>query len=171
MLSGPMDFTPGVVSLRGRGDTPIPSTLARQLAQYVVIWSPIQMVPDLPEHYAKAPDALRFIREVAVDWEDTRVLAGDVGDYAVVARQARGGGDWFVGAVTDAQGRLLDVPLSFLAPGRTYEARIWRDGDRAHYLREPHAMVVETRRVTAADVLALRLAAGGGQAVHFVAVD
>ena len=144
---------------------------ARQLAQYVVIYSPIQMVSDLPENYAKHPDALRFIREVAVDWDETRVLAGEIGDYAVVARQARGGGDWFVGAITDEQGRLLDVPLSFLAPGRTYEARIWRDGDDAHYLREPHAMTVETRRVTSADSLRLRLAAGGGQAVRFVAVD
>ena len=171
MLSGPMDFTPGVVSLRGRGDTPIPSTLARQLAQYVVIYSPIQMVPDLPENYARVPDALRFIREVAVDWDDTRVLAGEIGDYAVVARQARGGGDWFLGAVTDEQGRLLEVPLAFLAPGRTYEARIWRDGDEAHYVRKPHAMTVETRRVTSADSLRLRLAAGGGQAVRFVAID
>ncbi len=171
MLAGPMDFTPGIVSLRGRGDTPIPSTIARQLAQYIVIYSPIQMVTDLPENYAKQPQALQFIRDVAVDWDDTRVLAGEVGDYAVIARQARGGGDWFLGAVTDEQGRLLHVPLSFLAPGRTYEAQIYRDGDRAHWRDAPTDFVAEKTRVGSADVLALRLAAGGGQAIRFVPVD
>jgi alpha-glucosidase len=166
-----MDITPGIVSLRGRGGTALPSTLARQLAQYQVIYSPVQMVADLPENYARQPQALQFLRDLAVDWDDTRVLAGEVGDYAVIARQARGGGDWFLGAITDEQGRMLSVPLSFLAPGRTYEAQVYRDGDDAHYRDDPADFVVETRRVTSSDVLPLRLAAGGGQAIRFVAVD
>ena len=167
MLSGPMDFTPGVISLLGRGGSPIPSTVARQLANYVVIYSPIQMAADLPENYERNRAAFQFIKDVAVDWEQTRVLNGEVGDYVTIARQARGSEDWFLGSVTDEQGRLLSVPLSFLAPGRTYEAQVYRDGDGAHYRDKPFAFDTETREVTSAEVLTLRLAAGGGQAIRF----
>ena len=167
MLSGPMDFTPGILSLQGRGQA-VQTTLAKQLALYVVIYSPIQMVADLPENYAKQPEAFQFIRDVAVDWEQTRVLNGEVGDYVTIARQARGGEEWFLGSLTDEHGRLLSVPLSFLDAGRTYVAQIYRDGDGAHWRQAPFEFVVETREVTAADVLSLRLAAGGGQAIRFV---
>jgi alpha-glucosidase len=170
MLSGPMDFTPGVLSLRGRGDTPIPSTLTRQLAQYVVIYSPIQMAADLPENYAKFAGPFRFIEEVAVDWEQTRVLNGEVGEFVTIARQARGSDDWFLGSLTDEQARALTVPLSFLAPGKRYEARIHRDGDDADFRTNQFAYAYETRVVTAADTLEMKLAAGGGQAIHFVAL-
>jgi alpha-glucosidase len=168
MLSGPMDFTPGIVSLMGRGQSPIPSTLARQLALYVVLYSPVQMVADLPENYARQPKAFQFIKDVAVDWEQTRVLNGEVGSFATIARQVRGGEEWFLGSVTDESGRLLDVPLSFLDPGRTYVAQIYRDGDGAHWRDAPFDFAVETRDVTSADTLRLRLAAGGGQAIRFV---
>lgn len=168
MLSGPMDFTPGVLSLTGQNGRAIESTLAKQLALYVVLYSPIQMAADLPENYAEHADAFRFIKDVPTDWAQTRALAGEVGDYAVIARQDRASADWYLGAVTDEQGRALDIPLSFLTPGTRYRAQIYRDGDGAHWKTARFDFVREEREVTSADVLNLRLAAGGGQAIRFV---
>jgi alpha-glucosidase len=170
MLSGPMDYTPGIVSLQGRKQA-VQTTLAKQLALYVVIYSPIQMVADLPENYDKQPQAFQFIKDVAVDWDTTRVLNGEVGDYVTIARKARGGDEWFLGSLTDEHGRVLSVPLSFLDAGRRYVAEVYRDGDDAHWKRKPFAFVVEKREVTAADTLTLRLAPGGGQAIRFVPKD
>jgi alpha-glucosidase len=166
MLSGPMDFTPGIVSLEGRKQK-IQSTLARQLAYYVVIYSPIQMVADLPEHYAEHRDAFQFIKDVPTDWEETRVLAGEVGDYVVIARQQRGGDDWFVGAVTDEHGRVLDVSLSFLKSGQRYGADIYRDGDDADFRTNRFSFGVEHTEVTSDERLTMKLAPGGGQAIRF----
>ena len=168
MLSGPMDFTPGILSLQGRGQA-IQTTLAKQLALYVVLYSPVQMAADLPENYAKHMDAFQFIKDVPADWARTRVLLGEIGDYAVVARQDRDSADWYLGAVTDEHGRALQVPLSFLEPGRRYTAQVYRDGEGAHWQDQPFAFERETVEVTSADVLPLRLAAGGGQAIRFVA--
>jgi alpha-glucosidase len=170
MLSGPMDFTPGILSLRGKGDTQILSTLAKQLALYVVIYSPIQMAADLSENYLANPGPFQFIKDVAVDWDDTRMLAGEVGEYAVIARKARGASTWFLGAVGDEQERRVDVALSFLDPKRRYRAEIYRDGDDADYRTNPRSIVIEKRDVTAGDHLALRIAPGGGAAVRFVAL-
>lgn len=168
MLSGPMDFTPGILSLQGRGQ-PIETTLAKQLALYVVLYSPLQMAADLPEHYAKHDEAFRFIRDVPADWAESRVLAGEVGDFVVVARRDRNSEDWYLGAITDEHGRLLEVPLSFLEPGRRYTAQVYRDGDGAHWRDAPFEFVREHLDVDSTDALRLRLAAGGGQAVRFVA--
>ncbi|QNN65355.1 glycoside hydrolase family 97 protein [Sphingomonas rhizophila] len=165
MLGGPFDFTPGVVSLKGRGDTDILSTLAKQLALYLVIYSPVQMAADLPENYEKEPVALDFIRRVPVDWDDTRVLGGAVGDSVVVARLAKGTRDWWVGGVTDENARDLAVPLAFLPKGQRFTAEIWRDGPTASFGAKGHDMVKETRTVTAADTLTLRAAPGGGFAL------
>ena len=170
MLAGPMDFTPGVLSLMGRGNTPIPSTLARQLAYYVVLYSPIQMAADLPESYEANPGAFQFIKDVAVDWEDTRMLEGAVGDYAVMARKQRGKPDWFVGGLTDEEGRDLDLPLTFLEPGRRYRAEIYRDGAGADFRTNPRAIAIEKREVRSSDRLALRMAPGGGFAVRLVRI-
>jgi alpha-glucosidase len=170
MLSGPMDFTPGILSLKGKGNTQILSTLAKQLALYVVIYSPIQMAADLPENYLANPGPFQFIKDVAVDWDDTRMLAGEVGDYAVIARKQRGASTWFLGAVGDEQERRVDVALSFLDPKRHYRAEIYRDGDDADYRTNPRSIVIEKRDVTASDHLALRIAPGGGAAVRFVAL-
>ena len=170
MLAGPMDFTPGVLSLTGRNGQEIPNTLARQLADYVVLYSPVHMAADLPEHYAKHPEAFRFIRDVPVDWQDTRAVAGEVGDFAVIARQDRNSRDWYLGAVNDEQARTVSVPLSFLDAGRRYRAEIHRDGDDADFRGDRRfSFVRETREVRAGDTLALRLAPGGGQAIRFVA--
>ena len=170
MLSGPMDFTPGILSLKGKGDTPILSTLAKQLALYVVIYSPIQMAADLPENYKANPGPFQFIKDVAVDWDDTRMLAGEVGDLAVFARKARNSPEWFLGAVGDEQERHFDVSLGFLDPGRRYEAQIYRDGDNADYRTNPRSIVIEKRIVTSKDRLAERIAPGGGTAVRFVPI-
>lgn len=168
MLSGPMDFTPGVLSLTGRGGTPILSTAAKQLALYVVLYSPIQMAADLPENYALYPGPFRFIRDVPTDWADTRMLAGEPGDYAVFARRDRASADWYIGAVGDEDARVLTVKLDFLSPGRRYVAQIYRDGDDADYRTgKRHSIVIERRAVTSAGTLTLRLAPGGGQAIRF----
>lgn len=168
LLAGPMDFTPGILSLMGRGDTPIPSTLARQLAYYVTVASPIQMAADLPENYEKNPGPFQFIKDVAVDWDDTRMLAGEVGGYGVIARKERGAPTWFLGGITNEEGRDLDLPLTFLEAGKRYRAEIYRDGEGADFRTNPRAIAIEKRNVTAADRMALRMAPGGGFAVRFV---
>jgi alpha-glucosidase len=167
MLSGPMDYTPGVLSLKGRHGQAIPSTLARQLALYVVLYSPIQMAADLPEHYQQHLDAFQFIKDVAVDWEQTRVLDGEVGDFVTIVRRDRNSRDWFLGSITDEHGRVLPVSLGFLEPGVRYTAEIYRDGDGADFRTNPFAFARETREVTSADQLTLILGPGGGQAIRF----
>jgi alpha-glucosidase len=170
MLSGPMDYTPGVLSLTGRGNTPIPSTLARQLALYVVLYSPIQMAADLPENYEANMRPFQFIKDVPVDWDDTRMVAGEFGDMAVIARKERGSANWYLGGIADEQERRFDIALDFLQPGRRYRAEIYRDGDDADFRTNPRAITIERRNVTAGDRLALRIAPGGGAAVRFVAL-
>lgn len=167
MLSGPMDYTPGIVSLKGVDSSNVPSTVARELALYVVLYSPIQMAADLPENYLARPDALQFIKDVAVDWAETRILNGEVGRYATVARRDRNSANWFVGAVTDENARTLPIALNFLDGDRSYEAEIYADGARADYRNEGrHKLVVSKRVVKRGDKLPLVLAPGGGAAVR-----
>ncbi|HEX8584959.1 MAG TPA: glycoside hydrolase family 97 protein [Allosphingosinicella sp.] len=168
MLAGPMDFTPGILSLEGRGQ-PILSTQAKQLALYVVLYSPIQMAADLIENYEGNMAPFQFIKDVPADWQETKVLNGEVGDFVTIARKDRKSENWYLGAITDEQGRSLDVPLGFLTPGRKYRAQIYRDGANAHYRTNGKDIVIEERVVTSADTLTLRLAPGGGQAIRFVA--
>ncbi|MEO1573705.1 MAG: glycoside hydrolase family 97 protein [Pseudomonadota bacterium] len=171
MLSGPMDFTPGIFDLTFQGedsDQRVESTLARQLAFYVVIYSPLQMAADLPENYLKFADAFQFIKDVPADWQDSRALAGEIGEYIVMARRDRNSADWYLGAITDASPRRVEVALDFLAPDKRYEAQVYRDGVDAHYLASPYDYVIERIEVDAGDTLALNLAAGGGTAVRFV---
>jgi alpha-glucosidase len=174
LLAGPMDFTPGIFDLlleRGRGRLPEPgeprvqTTLAKQLALYVVLYSPLQMAADLPENYAGQP-AFQFIRDVAVDWDTTRVIDGRIGDYVVVARRAKGSPTWFLGAITDENRRTLDVPLSFLPPGRRYVAEIYADGPTADWFTNPLPVAISRRPVTSATRLRVVLAPGGGQAIR-----
>jgi alpha-glucosidase len=174
LLAGPMDFTPGIFDLlleRGTGRARRPeeprvrTTLAKQLALYVVLYSPLQMAADLPENYEGQP-AFQFIRDVAVDWDTTRVIDATIGDYVAVARRERGGDTWFLGAVTDEEGRTLEVPLSFLAPGRRYVAEIYADGPKAHWLDNPMPVSITRRPVTSTTRLRVVLAPGGGQAIR-----
>ena len=174
LLAGPMDFTPGIFDLlmksAGNGArTPEESrprtTLAKQLALYVVLYSPLQMAADLPENYAGQP-AFQFIRDVAVDWDTTRVLQGAIGDYVLVARRQRGAQTWFVGAITDEVARTFTVPLDFLTPGKRYEAEIYADGPHADWRNNPLPIVISRRAVTSSTRLMLALAPGGGQAIR-----
>jgi alpha-glucosidase len=174
MIAGPMDFTPGVFDIllessptgpRSPEDARVRTTLAKQLALYVVIYSPMQMAADLPDNYRGHP-AFQFIRDVAVDWEQTRVLDARIGDYVVVARQERDGPDWYIGAVTDEQARTLEVDLAFLTPGRRYVAEIYADGPDAHWLTNPLPVTITQRNVDASQRLTLQLAPGGGQAIR-----
>ena len=167
MLGGPFDYTPGIVSLKGKNGTPFQSTIAKQLAQYVAIYSPLVAAADLPDNYAKFPDAFVFIKQVPVDWAESRAVAGELGEYAVIARRDRASPDWYLGATGGAAAREVTVPLDFLEPGRAYTARIWRDGASADWKTAPFDMVVETRTLRRGDTLKLRLAAGGGAAVWF----
>jgi alpha-glucosidase len=174
MLAGPMDFTPGIFDLlmKSAGPGPRPpeaprpqTTLAKQLALYVVLYSPLQMAADLPENYAGQP-AFQFIRDVAVDWDTTRVIQGAIGDYVLVARRQRGAQTWFVGAITDEVGRTFTVPLDFLTPGRRYEAEIYADGPGANWRSNPLPVSISRRAVTSATRLTVTLAPGGGQAIR-----
>ncbi len=174
MLAGPFDFTPGVFdilieSANGTPRSPEQSrprtTLAKQLALYVVLYSPLHMASDLPENYDGHP-AFQFIRDVAVDWDDTRVLEGKIGDYVVVARRERDGEDWYVGAISDEEARAFEVPLSFLSPGQGYVAEIYADGPGAHWQNNPLPVEISNRRVDARSRLTVTLAPGGGQAIR-----
>ena len=168
MLAGPFDFTPGVFGMETRAPDGVATTWAKQLALYVVIYSPLQMAADLLENYEANPGPFQFIKDVAVDWEHSRVLNGEVGDYVTIARKDRRSDEWFLGAVTDEHGRVLSAPLNFLEAGRRYRAEIYRDAPDAHWRTNREAIVMETREVAASDMLELRLAPGGGQAVRFV---
>ncbi len=173
LLAGPMDFTPGIFDLTfGKTDVNerVQSTLATQLALYVLIHSPVHMAADLPENYERNPAAFQFIGDVPTDWEDSRTLQAEIGDYVVIARQQRGARDWYLGATTDESQRKLRIPLDFLERGQRYEAQIYRDGEGANYLTNPLSMTIETRPVTSKDVLDAALAPGGGLAVRFKAL-
>jgi alpha-glucosidase len=169
LLAGPMDYTPGIFGTRTRPGSQVATTWAKQLALYVVIYSPLQMVADLLDNYEANPAPFQFIKDVPVDWEDTRVLNGEVGEFVTIARKQRGGDDWYLGAVSDGSARTLSVPLSFLDAGRRYTAHIYRDGDKADWKSAPEDIVIEQRQVEQTDTLQLRLAPGGGQAIRFLA--
>ena len=126
---------------------------------------PLQMAADLPENYERQP-AFQFIRDVAVDWDTTRVIAGKIGDYVVVARRERNGPSWFIGAITDEEARTFTVPLTFLEPGRSYVAEIYADGPGANWLTNPLPVAISSRTVTRGSQLRLALAPGGGQAIR-----
>ncbi|MDP9204083.1 MAG: glycoside hydrolase family 97 protein [Gemmatimonadota bacterium] len=174
LLAGPMDFTPGIFDLlieRGTGRPRRPeeshprTTLAKQLALYVVIYSPLQMAADLPENYVGKP-AFQFIRDVAVDWETSKTIDGKIGDYVIVARKAKNSEDWFLGAITDEEGRTFTVPLDFLTPGKRYVAEIYADGPGANWATNPLPVAISKRNVDSRTNLSVVLAPGGGQAVR-----
>ena len=169
LLAGPMDFTPGIFGMKTRSPDGVATTWAKQLALYVVIYSPIQMAADLLENYEANPGPFQFIKDVPVDWEETRVLNGEVGDYVTLVRKERGGDNWYLGAITDEEPRTLKAPLSFLDPGRRYTAQIYRDGPMADWKDRREDIVIEEREVGSTDTLELKLAPGGGQAIRFVA--
>jgi hypothetical protein len=173
LLGGGMDYTPGIFEIKmsfydRKKKEQVHTTLAKQLALYVTMYSPLQMAADLPENYERRPDAFQFIKDVAADWDDTRVIEAEPGDYITMARKAKGTEAWFVGAITDENARTARVPLDFLEEGKNYDAALYLDAPDAHWEENPTAYRVEQRRVTRSDVLSLKLAPGGGAAVSLL---
>jgi len=169
LLSGPMDYTPGVLALtfpEYKPNNRINHTLAKELALYVVIYSPLQMAADLIENYADNP-ALQFIEEVPADWHETRVLHAQIGDFITTVRRERDGDEWFLGSVTDEDSRTLEAMLDFLNPGVTYVAEIYADGENTDWETNPYALKISRVLVDSNTRLTLALAPGGGQAIRF----
>lgn len=173
-LAGPMDFTPGIFDLlfkEYQGDNRVSTTLAKQLALYVVLYSPLQMAADLPENYEANLAPFQFIEDVPTDWEFTRVLNAQIGDYVTIARKDRHSDDWYIGSITDEQPRRLEIDLRFLDPQRKYIAEIYRDADDADWETNPTPVTIEQEPVTSDTHLQLRLAPGGGAAIRLRAVE
>lgn len=169
MLAGPIDFTPGIFNIKMepyKPESQVNTTIAHQLALYVVINSPIQMAADLPENY-RGNDAFQFIRDVGVNWEQTRVLDGEPGEFVVIARKERETGDWFAGGITDENGRTFTLTLDFLDAG-SYSARIYKDAPDAHWDDNPTAYVIEKLQVSNNDEITLDMAPGGGFAISLM---
>jgi len=169
LLAGPMDYTPGILDLtfdKYRPANQVNHTLAKELALYVVIYSPLQMAADLIENYEGNP-AFQFIVDVPVDWDETRVINAQVGNYITTVRKERGREEWFLGSITDESPRTLDVNLYFLTPGTTYVAEIYSDGADADWKTNPYPLEINKVLVNSKTSLTLKLAPGGGQAVRF----
>jgi hypothetical protein len=173
MLAGPIDFTPGIFNLKFdeyRDKNQVNTTLAKQLAAYVVIYSPMQMAADLPEHYIGSY-AFQFIRRVPVDWDDSRILNGEVGDYITVARKQKGKENWFIGALTDENPRQLELRFDFLKDNTFYNAWIYKDGADAHWDDNPRDIDIKYTSINKQSVLTLDLAPGGGAAISLFAIN
>ncbi len=169
LLAGPMDYTPGIFDLtfdQYRPDNQVNHTLAKELALYVVIYSPLQMAADLIENYEGNP-AFQFILDVPADWDETRVLHARIGDFITTVRRARDGDEWFLGSVTDENPRTLEARLDFLTPGLTYVAEIYSDGDGADWRADPYPLDINRCLVNSDSLLTFDLAPGGGQAIRF----
>ncbi len=172
LLGGPMDFTPGIFDLlfeEEKPDNRVNTTLMKQLALYVVLYSPLHMAADLPENYEARLDVFQFIVDVPTDWEDTKVLNAEIGDYITIVRRDRNSEDWFLGSITDEEGRNLKISLNFLDKNRTYKAQIYRDGNNADWKTNPYDYVIEEKEVKFGNEMTLRLAPSGGTAIKFIA--
>ena len=173
LIGGPMDYTPGIFQMRVSAYNPkntsfVHSTLARQLALYVTMYSPLQMAADFPETYNKYLDAFKFIEDVPVDWDDTHVLEAEPGDYVTIARKAKNKSSWFIGSSCDENGRTSQISLNFLDPGKTYVATIYADAKDAHYEKNPQAYTINKINVTSKSRITQYCAPGGGYAVSVV---
>ncbi|MFV8443196.1 glycoside hydrolase family 97 protein [Flavobacterium sp. LB2P44] len=172
LLGGPMDYTPGIFEIKmsyyDKNKTEqVHTTLAKQLALYVTMYSPIQMAADLLENYEKYPDAFQFIKDVAVDWDDSKILQAEPGDYITIARKAKGTESWFLGAITDENARKSELKLDFLTKGKKYKAIIYEDAKDADWQINPIAYRIKTIVVTSKSNINLNLAPGGGTAISF----
>lgn len=170
LQGGPMDYTPGIFSmevskLNPANNSHVNATIANQLALYVTLYSPLQMAADVPEHYEQYMDAFRFIKEVAVDWDESRYLLAEPGDLIVIARRAKGSAEWFVGGVTDENRRTAEFSFDFLDPEKSYVATLYADAPDADYRTNPEAYTIRTGKVTAKSKLKVEMAAGGGFAL------
>ncbi len=171
MLAGPIDFTPGIFNIKFdeyKKDNQVNTTLAQQLALYVVIYSPIQMAADLVEHYEANPEPLQFIKDVGVNWEETKVLNGEIGDYVTIARKERKTENWFVGGITDENSRTIELKFDFLDDNQDYEAIIYKDGENAHWNNNPLDIAIEKDSINKDSQFTIKLAEGGGFAISLI---
>ncbi|SNV51279.1 Retaining alpha-galactosidase precursor [Chryseobacterium taklimakanense] len=169
-MGGPMDYTPGIFQTKldyyFPGDTRyVKTTLAKQLALYVVMYSPLQMAADLPENYERHLDAFQFIKDVAADWDDTKILAAEPGDYIHTARKAKSKDEWYIGGITDENARTFTVDFSFLPKGKKYQATVYEDGKDADYINNPQSYNIYRKTVTSASKIPVKLARSGGYAI------
>ncbi|MDY3942686.1 MAG: glycoside hydrolase family 97 protein [Alloprevotella sp.] len=174
LIGGPMDYTPGIFepdcSKMGSGNTSrVRTTLARQLALYVTMYSPLQMAADIPENYNRFLDAFQFIKDVALDWDKSLYLEAEPGDYVTIARKAKGTENWFVGCTADENGHTSNLSLNFLTPGKKYEATIYADAKDASWDKNPQAYTIKKQIVTSKTKLTLKAASGGGFAISIIA--
>ncbi|MEM9686837.1 MAG: glycoside hydrolase family 97 protein, partial [Bacteroidota bacterium] len=171
MLAGPIDFTPGVFNIKFneyKAENQVSTTLSHQLALYVVIYSPVQMVCDLPEHYMEngaIHPAFQFIADVGVDWEKTKVLEGEVGDFVVIARKEKTSENWFIGGITDENERTQVISFDFLEAGKKYNATIYKDGPEAHWDKNPKDYIIEEQEIDNTTSMTITMASGGGFAI------
>jgi alpha-glucosidase len=175
LIGGPMDYTPGIFEmeiskLNPNNNSHVNSTIANQLALYVTLPGPLQMAADLPENYNRFPDAFQFIKDVAVDWDDSKYLEAEPGDYITVARKAKGNEKWFVGNVCGEKGFTSNITLDFLTPGMKYRATIYSDAKDAHYKTNPQAYEIRKMEVTNKTKLTIKSAPGGGYAISIIPV-
>ncbi|MCZ8356062.1 MAG: glycoside hydrolase family 97 protein [Cyclobacteriaceae bacterium] len=181
LIGGPMDYTPGIFEIKMdyyvsqrpfNNQSPngfqVHTTLAKQLALYVTLYSPLQMAADIPDAYKKRLDAFQFIKDVAVDWDDTRVIEAEPGDYLTIARKAKGKDNWFIGAITDEYKRTSAIKLDFLDKGKTYVATLYQDAETADWKNNPMAYKIEKFIVNSSTILKVNLANGGGVAVSIM---
>ncbi len=176
LLGGPMDYTPGIFEIKMSAYDPkkteqVHTTLAKQLALYITMYSPLQMAADLPENYEKHMDAFQFIKDVAVDWQDSKYLEAEPGDYLTVARKDKHSENWFLGAITDENARDTEIKLDFLSPDKKYKAIIYQDGKDADWKNNPKSYVIKTIQVTSKSKIKLHLAQGGGAAISFQPIN
>jgi alpha-glucosidase len=168
MLAGPMDFTPGVIDVletKGFNNRRVHTTAAKQLALYVVFYSPIQMLADLPENYMGKPE-FQFLADVPTDWEDTKVLNAEIGEYITTVRKDLKSDDWYLGSITNENARDLEIDLSFLGEG-TFEAQIYADAEGTDLENNPTKVSITKKDITATDKMTLKLPSGGGTAIRF----
>lgn len=176
LIGGPMDYTPGIFEmdiskLNPDNNSHVNSTLANQLALYVTMYSPLQMAADLPENYMRFPDAFQFIKDVALDWDESIYLEAEPGDYITVARKEKAGTDWFVGNVNGNEARVSTIDFSFLEKGKEYIATIYADAPDAHYKNNPQAYEIKKYRVNSKSKLSQKSAPGGGYAISIMEAD
>ncbi len=170
LVGGPMDYTPGIFQIKMSAyqadkKEQVHTTLAKQLALFVTMYSPLQMAADLPENYEKYTDAFQFVRDVAVDWDDTKILEAEPGDFITIARKAKNKDEWFVGAITDENPRTANLSFDFLPPNREFTAIVYSDGADAHWQTNPQSYKIEKITVNSRSKLNIKLAAGGGAAI------
>ena len=176
LLGGPMDYTPGIFEIKmsyyDKNKTEqVHTTLAKQLALYLTMYSPLQMAADLPENYERYPDAFQFIKDVAVDWQESKYLEAEPGDYLTVARKEKNGERWFLGAITDENARDMEIKLDFLSPNKKYKAIVYQDGTDADWKNNPKSYQIKTIQVTSKSKIKLHLANGGGTAISFQPIN